>query len=34
MAHRVGLYRVLYEIVDQKLLVLVISIGHRKDVYR
>ena len=31
---RVGDYRVLYEIHDGRLLVLVINIGHRKDVYR
>jgi mRNA interferase RelE/StbE len=31
---RVGDYRVLYEIHDQRLLVLVIRVGHRKDVYR
>jgi mRNA interferase RelE/StbE len=31
---RVGAYRVLYEIRDQDLLVLVIAIGHRREVYR
>jgi mRNA interferase RelE/StbE len=31
---RVGEYRVLYEIRDQKLVVLVIGLGHRRDVYR
>lgn len=31
---RIGDYRVLYEIYDDKLVVLVIRIGHRKDVYR
>ena len=31
---RVGEYRVLYEIEDRVLLVLVIRIGHRRDVYR
>ncbi|HWC91176.1 MAG TPA: type II toxin-antitoxin system RelE/ParE family toxin [Pirellulales bacterium] len=30
---RVGDYRVLYEIHDKRLLVLVIRIGHRKDIY-
>ncbi len=30
---RKGDYRILYEIVDKKLVVTVISIGHRKDVY-
>lgn len=31
---RVGDYRVIYEIRDDKLLVLVIRIGHRREVYR
>lgn len=31
---RVGDYRVIYEIVDDKLLVLIIKIAHRKEVYR
>lgn len=31
---RVGTYRVIYEIHDDRLLVLVVTIGHRKDVYR
>jgi mRNA interferase RelE/StbE len=31
---RVGDYRVLYEIRDEVLLVLVIRIGHRREVYR
>jgi len=31
---RVGDYRVLYEIHDQVLRVLVIKIGHRREVYR
>lgn len=31
---RVGDYRVIYEVQKDKLLVLVIRIGHRKDVYR
>jgi mRNA interferase RelE/StbE len=31
---RVGDYRVLYEIRDRILLVLVIKIGHRREVYR
>jgi len=31
---RVGVYRVIYEICDDRLLVLVIAIGHRKDIYR
>lgn len=31
---RVGDYRIIYEIHDDRLLVLVVRIGHRKDVYR
>jgi mRNA interferase RelE/StbE len=31
---RVGDYRVIYGIVDDKLLVLVVGIGNRRDVYR
>ncbi len=31
---RVGDYRVVYEIQDQRLLIFVIRIGHRGDVYR
>ena len=31
---RVGDYRVLYEVHDKRLLVLVVKIGHRREVYR
>jgi mRNA interferase RelE/StbE len=31
---RVGRYRVVYEWQQQQLVVLVVRIGHRKDVYR
>ncbi len=31
---RTGDYRIVYEIHDKELLVLVIHLGHRKDVYR
>lgn len=31
---RVGDYRVLYQIEDEGLLVLVIRLGHRRDIYR
>jgi len=31
---RVGVYRVVYAIEDVRLLVLVVKLGHRKDVYR
>ncbi len=30
---RIGEYRIVYEIYDDALLVLVVSIGHRRDVY-
>lgn len=31
---RVGSYRVIYEIQDQKLIILVLTIGHRREVYQ
>jgi len=31
---RVGDYRIIYEVRDRVLLVLVIRIGHRRDIYR
>ena len=31
---RIGSYRVVYEVQDQKLVVLVVRIGHRREVYR
>ncbi len=31
---RVGDYRILYEITDQVLIIYIIKIAHRKDVYR
>lgn len=31
---RCGTYRVLYEIQDEVLIVCVVKVGHRKDVYR
>jgi mRNA interferase RelE/StbE len=31
---RVGDYRVVYEVHDDRLLVQVIRVGHRRDVYR
>ncbi len=31
---RVGVYRVVYEVTDSKLVILVIRIAHRKDVYK
>jgi len=31
---RIGNYRVVYEVQNQKLVVLVVRIGHRREVYR
>ncbi len=31
---RIGRYRVLYSVAAQKLLIIILKIGHRKDVYR
>jgi mRNA interferase RelE/StbE len=31
---RVGDYRVIYEIYDIRLLILIVVIGHRKDIYK
>jgi mRNA interferase RelE/StbE len=31
---RIGSYRVVYEVQDQQLIVLVVRIGHRREVYR
>ena len=31
---RVGAYRVVYQILDRVLLVLIVDVGHRGDVYR
>jgi mRNA interferase RelE/StbE len=31
---RVGDYRVIYAIADEQLVVLVVEIGHRRDIYR
>lgn len=31
---RVGNYRIIYSIQDTRLLILIVKIGHRKDVYR
>jgi mRNA interferase RelE/StbE len=31
---RVGEYRVIYEVHDELLVIVVISLGHRRDIYR
>lgn len=31
--YRVGNYRIISEIIDNQVIVLVVSIGHRKDIY-
>ncbi|MGH3258451.1 MAG: type II toxin-antitoxin system RelE family toxin [Streptosporangiaceae bacterium] len=31
---RVGDYRVIYEIADQQLIILVVGVGHRREAYR
>ena len=31
---RIGNYRIIYEVIDDQLVVLVVRIGHRKNVYR
>lgn len=31
---RVGKYRIVYEIYDSKVLVMIVNIDHRKDIYR
>lgn len=30
---RVGVYRIVYEVIDDRLVVLVVRIGHRREVY-
>lgn len=31
---RVGDYRIIYEIQDEVLIILIVKIGHRRDIYR
>lgn len=33
-SYRVGSYRVIYRIYREKLLIIVIDIGHRREIYR
>ena len=32
--YRVGQYRILVELLDQELVIVIITIGHRRDVYK
>ena len=31
---RVGDYRIVYQIIDKRLIVYIVRLGHRKDIYR
>ena len=31
---RIGDYRIVYEIIDNKFIILIIKLGHRKEVYK
>ena len=31
---RQGIYRIIYEVIENKIIVLVLKIGHRKDIYK
>ena len=31
---RVGKYRIVYEVFDDRVVVIVLKVGHRKDIYR
>ena len=31
---RIGVYRVIYEIIDDRLIISVVKVGHRKEIYR
>lgn len=31
---RVGQYRIVYEVFDDRVVVMVLKVGHRKDIYR
>jgi mRNA interferase RelE/StbE len=31
---RIGAYRVLYRVIDEESLILIVDVGHRRDIYR
>ena len=31
---RAGDYRVIYEVIDRQLIILVVGVGHRREIYR
>ena len=31
---RVGVYRVIYSVASQRLIIIILKVGHRKDIYR
>ncbi|MBD3271213.1 MAG: type II toxin-antitoxin system mRNA interferase toxin, RelE/StbE family [Elusimicrobia bacterium] len=33
-SYRIGSYRIIYETYYQKLLIIILDLGHRKDIYR
>ena len=33
-SYRIGNYRIIYEIYHHKLLIIVLDLGHRKDIYK
>ena len=33
-SYRVGVYRIIYAVIKERLIIYVIDIGHRRDIYR
>jgi len=31
---RVGDYRIIYEVIDRQLVILIVGVGHRREIYR
>jgi mRNA interferase RelE/StbE len=31
---RVGDYRIIYEVIDRELIILILGVGHRREIYR